>query len=184
LRIFWGRSWKRKRCCSHRSSLGDSRRVPGRPANQRAMPVSTHFIFRSCPRKCVSFILCRPTCLLLYYESTSLREAEAGRSVDGKLRLHRRQDGNSRVPFSGCSQHRQFPTNLRSGIVSIRLEAWRSIVPSLSTGAKMLVMGFGTWHADPRDVKKAIEIALTCGCRPINCVALYCNENEFGESTK
>jgi diketogulonate reductase-like aldo/keto reductase len=55
---------------------------------------------------------------------------------------------------------------------------------TLNTGAKVPAVGFGTWQAAPSEVEKAVEIALRCGYRHIDCAAIYRNENEVGEGIR
>ncbi|KAH8601706.1 putative aldehyde reductase I [Bisporella sp. PMI_857] len=51
---------------------------------------------------------------------------------------------------------------------------------TLNTGAKIPAVGFGTWQAAPKEVEKAVEIALKSGYRHIDCAAIYRNEAEVG----
>jgi diketogulonate reductase-like aldo/keto reductase len=51
---------------------------------------------------------------------------------------------------------------------------------TLNTGAKIPAVGFGTWQAAPKEVEKAVEIALQCGYRHIDCASIYRNEVEVG----
>lgn len=55
---------------------------------------------------------------------------------------------------------------------------------TLNTGAEIPAVGFGTWQAAPREVEKAVEIALRAGYRHIDCAAIYRNETEVGEGIK
>lgn len=51
---------------------------------------------------------------------------------------------------------------------------------TLNTGARIPVVGFGTWQAAPKEVEHATELALRCGYRHIDCAAIYRNEAEVG----
>ncbi|KAK5072814.1 hypothetical protein LTR64_000779 [Lithohypha guttulata] len=55
---------------------------------------------------------------------------------------------------------------------------------TLNTGAKIPAVGFGTWQAAPKEVEKAVEIALKSGYRHIDCAAIYRNETEVGAGIK
>ncbi|KAH8177284.1 aldo/keto reductase family protein [Sarocladium implicatum] len=55
---------------------------------------------------------------------------------------------------------------------------------TLNTGAKIPAVGFGTWQAKPGEVTAAVETALRCGYRHIDCAAIYRNEAEVGEGIK
>ncbi|RDW66653.1 alcohol dehydrogenase-1 [Coleophoma crateriformis] len=55
---------------------------------------------------------------------------------------------------------------------------------TLNTGAKVPAVGFGTWQAAPKEVEKAVEVALQSGYRHIDCAAIYRNENEVGAGIK
>jgi diketogulonate reductase-like aldo/keto reductase len=55
---------------------------------------------------------------------------------------------------------------------------------TLNTGAKIPAVGFGTWQAKPLEVERAVEAALRCGYRHIDCAAIYRNESEVGEGIK
>lgn len=55
---------------------------------------------------------------------------------------------------------------------------------TLNTGANIPAVGFGTWQAAPREVEKAVEIALKAGYRHLDCAAVYDNEVEVGAGIK
>src|SRR3989338_3251300 len=55
----------------------------------------------------------------------------------------------------------------------------------LNTGAKMPVIGLGTWKSLPNQVGDSVEDALTKGgYRHIDCAAIYRNEKEIGQAFK
>lgn len=55
---------------------------------------------------------------------------------------------------------------------------------TLNTGAIIPAVGFGTWQAKPHEVEKAVEHALRCGYRHLDCAAIYRNEAEVGVGIK
>jgi diketogulonate reductase-like aldo/keto reductase len=55
---------------------------------------------------------------------------------------------------------------------------------TLNTGAKIPAVGFGTWQAAPKEVEQAVETALRCGYKHIDCAAIYRNEEEVGAGIK
>lgn len=55
---------------------------------------------------------------------------------------------------------------------------------TLNNGMKIPAVGFGTWQANPTEVRIAVEAALRTGYRHIDCAAIYRNEVEVGEGIK
>ena len=53
---------------------------------------------------------------------------------------------------------------------------------SLNSGARMPLVGLGTWEADRGQVAVAVEAALAAGVRHFDCAASYRNEGEVGEA--
>jgi len=55
---------------------------------------------------------------------------------------------------------------------------------TLSNGMKIPSIGLGTWQSPPGEVAKAVEAAIKCGYRHIDCAWGYGNEAEVGQGIK
>ncbi|KAF8588827.1 Aldo/keto reductase [Ramaria rubella] len=55
---------------------------------------------------------------------------------------------------------------------------------TLSTGASLPVVGFGTWKSKPHEVENAVEIAVKSGYRHLDLAHIYENQHEVGAALK
>lgn len=90
----------------------------------------------------------------------------------------------------GSPSHPLFLVNIMLFFVRLRQNTQQRLAKMLSThltlntGAKIPVVGFGTWQAAPHEVEHAVEEALKQGYRHIDCAAIYRNETEVGAGIK
>ncbi|KXL45864.1 hypothetical protein M433DRAFT_8638 [Acidomyces richmondensis BFW] len=61
---------------------------------------------------------------------------------------------------------------------------WTKKTVTLNTGAKMPMVGLGTWQSKPNEVREAVKAALLAGYRHIDTALAYGNEHEVGQGIK
>ncbi|KAI9031034.1 NADP-dependent oxidoreductase domain-containing protein [Phycomyces nitens] len=55
---------------------------------------------------------------------------------------------------------------------------------TLNTGAKVPLVGLGTWLSQPDEVRKAVKYSLETGYRHLDCAYVYRNEDEVGQGIR
>ena len=88
----------------------------------------------------------------------------------------------SELALNSCRLlHPQLPISYKP---PVNMSSLSNHSATLHTGAKMPLLGLGTWKSKPDQIQKAIVTALQMGYRHLDCAAVYGNESNVGEALK